>query len=320
MLHSSFFERRARVAFTLVELLVVIAIIGVLVALLLPAVQAARESARRTQCANNFRQVGVGLQNYHSANRTFPPGIVQWDSSFSSGCGPKNTSYWGFGWGAVVLPYIEQSNVHSKFDFQLQLDGSFNVNFKAAGSRIETYLCPTDAEGGGLVEFSSGGRNGPDPREDLRATNIAGISDSADWSCDGLWPSLLSNVDGVFGNQHGCGTKDIGDGTSNTFLIGEVTSDPVNFSGFAWATGSVVDTAEGINGPNTLPGRGSFALTAGGVIWGPRLAGLSSWHLGGCNMGRADGSVRFVSENIPSIIMTQLTTRDGGEVGSDVGY
>ena len=99
-------SRRVRTAFTLVELLVVIAIIGILVALLLPAIQAAREAARRTQCVNNLKQIGLGLQNYHDTYKTFPPGILYWQP------GGGANQMWG--WSALILPQVEQTQLHDQ--------------------------------------------------------------------------------------------------------------------------------------------------------------------------------------------------------------
>ena len=98
--------------------------------------------------------------------------------------------------------------MYSEFNFLTeQLNGTYNYSFIAGGKLAsKRYLCPSDATTGNLVEFSSGGKNGVNPKEDMRETNIACISDSVDWSCDGLWPKLLSFADGMFGNQEGCGS------------------------------------------------------------------------------------------------------------------
>ncbi len=306
-------RRRLMQGFTLVELLVVIAIIGILIALLLPAVQAAREAARRSHCSNNFKQVGLALHNYHDAKKALPAGLTQWGPDFGTKCGPQQTYYFGFAWSAYILPYLEEKNIYSKFDFSKQLDGLPGDNFKAGGLRIETYLCPSDPNGGNLVNFSGGDFNGTDPREDMRGTNIACVVDSNDWSCDGLWPKLFRFTDGMFGSVTGCRFKDVTDGTSKTLMVGEVTGDvKENYSGFFWVGGAQADTRDGINGPFTLPG-GSFQATSGGVSWGMRLSGFSSWHRGGCHFTFGDGSVHFVSENIASTVLAALTTRAKSE-------
>ena len=110
---------RAHRGFTLVELLTVIGIVGVVIALLLPAVQAAREAARRAQCSNNFKQVGLALHSYHDTHRTFPPGMIYWMSSWTRNeCGPQwvprppqSSSWYGLGWAAFILPYMEQDAI-----------------------------------------------------------------------------------------------------------------------------------------------------------------------------------------------------------------
>jgi prepilin-type processing-associated H-X9-DG protein len=304
-----------------VELLVVIAIIGVLVALLLPAVQAAREAARRSQCGNNFRQAGLALHNYHDAVRKFPPGTIMWMHGLGPNCGAPGSAgdYYGFGWSTLILPYLEENTIYDQFDFKLQMSGEFNVNFVTGGKRIETYLCPSDPNGGGLADFSSGGQNGVDPREDLRATNMAAVSDSTDWTCDTnqLWPKELRKANGTFGERDGCRMKQITDGTSKTLLVGEVTGDiPTNYSSFVWASFNLADTLDGINGPFSLPG-GVYASTGPGGILGFRKSGFSSWHPGGCHFVLADGSVRFIADSISAHLLSAYTTRAGGEASND---
>ena len=143
-----------RLGFTLVELLVVIAIIGILIAMLLPAVQAAREAARRMQCCNNFKQVGVALHNYHSTANTFPPG---WQHA-EYDCG-LDFFFEGFGWGTFILPYTERNDVYTN----LTLEGTFPNRFKdaanghvnACGATVNTFLCPTDPQSEPRVEVTN---------------------------------------------------------------------------------------------------------------------------------------------------------------------
>ncbi len=119
-------NRRLRFGFTLVELLVVIAIIGILVALLLPAVQAAREAARRMQCSNNLKQIGLGILNYESAMKRIPPGSIE--SNFIGGF-------------ASILPHLEQGSVYLEYDFGLYYTHPYNV--EVSKQRVSTYLCPS---------------------------------------------------------------------------------------------------------------------------------------------------------------------------------
>ena len=187
--------------FTLIELLVVITIIGVLIALLLPAVQAAREAARRLQCCNHFKQVGIAMQQYECALGCFPPGMIMWDNELMSptlcGVGPRSPyfCYEGFGWGTFILPYLEQRPLYDQFNF---LTGSTPApnsagpgywtppNPTVGQAKIATYLCPSDTQGGEIIYVSSNTALGG-----LPATNMAGVADSINWTCDGKWPKWL---------------------------------------------------------------------------------------------------------------------------------
>jgi prepilin-type N-terminal cleavage/methylation domain-containing protein len=164
-------------AFTLVELLVVIAIIGILIALLLPAVQAARESARRTQCANNVKQMGLAMLNYENVRKQFPMG--QWVSqTCGTGC---NCKTWG--WAAFILPYIEEQTTYSQIDFTKSMFDTMTHNVTAARTKIADYLCPStsireptrtendtigDVDGNGLID-------NPNQGEGFACIDYAGI-------------------------------------------------------------------------------------------------------------------------------------------------
>jgi prepilin-type N-terminal cleavage/methylation domain-containing protein len=316
--------------FTLVELLVVIAIIGILVALLLPAVQSAREAARRSSCQNNFKQVGVAFHNHHSAKNEFPPGLVMYEPGTS--CPEKLPAgeFRGWGWATRLLPYLEEDVTYSQIPFTKT--GYIGVaNRKAAGAKVDAFLCPTDPNGGGeaWVEASTGWRNGPRPQDDFRMTNMAGVADSRDAFCKGGVRAVRPDADGVLFNLKGIDTGKITDGTSHTLMVGEITgaqgehpTEGPAYYGYFWVTWDVQDTSLGINGPTTLPGGRDDAIDPIDGDGGNRHdelyyeIGFSSWHPGGAHFVMADGSTHFVSENIDQALLAKLTTRAEGDVPS----
>src|SRR5688572_9841513 len=173
--------------FTLVELLVVIAIIGVLVALLLPAVQAAREAARRTSCLNNLKQLGLGLHNFHDAKNQFPPGRSPWPAPFST--------------QAHLLPYLEQENLQDLIDFTQST--STGVNLAAANVDVKLFQCPTDGSRGRVPGSTFGGCN--------YVANVGTGVNNGDYLTG----------DGVFLLDRPIGFGDLRDGASNTAALSE---------------------------------------------------------------------------------------------------
>lgn len=281
--------------FTLVELLVVIAIIGVLVALLLPAIQAAREAARRTACMNNFKQVGLAMLNYESAIGSLPQG--QAAAACWNGLASIDDSRWA--WGGQILPYMEATNLHGLINLDLKPHEQPDV----MRTFVDVYLCPSDPQSRELVDFTTF-QNG---LEDAAKTNMDAIVDSTQYWCNGAArvKHISENPDGAFANFSEFKFREFTDGLSNTFLIAEVTGAGAGTNAaHNWAILNTNDTAGGINGPNTLPGDGK---------WSYHNNGPSSFHPGGCHFLLGDGSVHFESEEISASAIGALTTRAGGD-------
>lgn len=291
-----------RRGFTLVELLVVIAIIGILIALLLPAVQAAREAARRMQCASNFKQVGIASHSYHNAIGSFPTGVFMTARGTCSEVRP-NYYYYGWGWGAFILPYLDQVPLYERFDFKLA-DYNTGVSFIASAEFVNTYLCPSDPVGPALVSSTGRGSNGPLPEEDNANTNMAGVADSRDWRCDSQWPRLDGN--GILYSFSDVKVGEVTDGTSSTFLIGEIPNDADNpHRGQFYVSWNIWGTHNPINLALRLPDSNP---------WSSATYSFGSNHPGGCHFVFADGSTQFISEEISNHIYQALATRAGGEV------
>ncbi|MFG0262302.1 MAG: DUF1559 domain-containing protein [Novipirellula sp. JB048] len=296
--------------FTLVELLVVIAIIGVLVGLLLPAVQAAREAARRMQCSNNLKQLGLALHNYHDTHQQFPSATNLARSSVACSDVGQPGTYYGFGWGVMILPFIEQNNVYERFDFSLQLIDPVNWDLESGGMPIASFLCPSSAFTESRCDLTGNitqptGKGG---RDDLARTDYTPVMDSRDWTCDGVWPRRDHN--GIMGHFSKTGFRDIIDGASNTLLLGEHSNGaPGTNHCHMFSAFNAMDTLRGINDPvSTYPG---------GISWNLRDTGFSSYHPGGAHFVLGDGSVRFISENINQVTLSGLATRHGSETLSE---
>lgn len=313
-------RRALRVGFTLVELLVVIAIIGILIALLLPAVQAAREAARRTQCANHFKQVGLACHNYASAKKAFPTGIDMWRSVSPCSWAPvpgNHQQFIGFGWGFFILPYLEENALDAQFNgYKVNHDsvsgnyyGTDARNFKAGATFVETYLCPTSPRERALISCCSTLQNGATAPEDLAETHMAGVADSVDYTCDGTWPD--PKADGVMFQRSRIKPGQVTDGTSKTLMIGEVISSPKDpHLGFFYVTWDVLHTKNGVN----------TSLQNYTPPWDISTHSFASYHPRGCHFAMADGSVQFLVETIRPNVLAALTTRAGGEALVETGF
>lgn len=302
--------RFARHGFTLVELLVVIAIIGMLVALLLPAVQAAREAARRMRCANNLKQIGIATHLYHDNFNAFPSGAVVVNN---------------LAWNVFLLPYIEQSSLYQLFD---QGTGAFNGGANQDGPnknvhalvKVQAYLCPSSPN-----MFST---HPSSTLRDGRKTytshyyGIMGPKLTGTAATTYLFDPVSSGqggfaLQGIMGRDSKTRLANVTDGTSNTLLIGEI-SNPGG-DGASWvrgiAFGTTVAAANGMSSSKNV----NFGIN---VLLTPLSANqfndisFSSYHPRGAQFILSDGAQRFISDNIASGVYKAAASRDGGETTS----
>jgi prepilin-type N-terminal cleavage/methylation domain-containing protein len=304
--------------FTLVELLVVIAIIGILIALLLPAVQAARESARRASCSNNLRQMALALVNFEGVHKHFPHGRTNIDPTMNRKWPVANRASKSndHSWTSLALPFVEEQGIASRYDRKRpwhSLDNRPTVSYP-----IKLFQCPSAESGRVDRDFTS------DPKPatgDYGCTN--GVSRDL-WSFyktqlgggpipDDDSPRLI----GVLGKNFDkptCRVKDIIDGTSKTIMIVECAGRPD-----WWELGKLQ--------PNKTTGEGAgwadpdSGITVAGyaplgtmmVINAKNAAEVYSFHSGGAHCNFADGAVRFINENVAPLVFMALVTRSGRE-------
>ncbi|WP_417380462.1 DUF1559 domain-containing protein [Gimesia sp.] len=301
--------------FTLIELLVVIAIIAILIALLLPAVQQAREAARRSQCKNNMKQFGLAMHNYHDAHGTFPPGyITKTPCSSSAVWSACNQGELGiYSWGTFVLPYIDQAPLYNLLNAgSVTLDQNLaNATVRQSLQQpISVFLCPSDP-GPNLNDYVSASNNYNFTVTDGSATYQIARSDYV--MVANAWDSTTPPVYATqYGPAHGIGFanssirfRDILDGSSNTILVGEraYVYKSNNKVGGANALGfSASNNTQSSSYARKGNGMAVIGLTYNGInaIAGAEhdVRGFSSNHVGGAHFVFCDGSVHFVSENI----------------------
>ena len=309
-----------RRAFTLIELLVVIAIIAVLIALLLPAVQQAREAARRTQCKNNLKQLGLALHNYHDTSNVFP-----YASNY-------NVSVNSHTWVEAVLPYVEQAPLYGKINFNVPNDDAASGNQALfANKRFAFLSCPSNSKSdtlqvNGSTNFTNITADWPVPTQGLGYPLCAGsifpealppdcpgpntyCASEAGGGASASWNSAhTKGGPGVFNRgvtRNSIAT--VSDGTSNTLLAGERLAEGCKNGGAFGSNFPVFFTGQKINSP-------SRNLTNPNEYW--KNCGSSSAHTGGAHFLMADGSVQFLSENIDHITFCRLGDKADGNVAS----
>ena len=342
-------RRRRRLGFTLIELLVVIAIIAVLVALLLPAVQQAREAARRAQCKNNLKQLGLALQNYHDVtSNTFPPGYI------------NTNAVGGWGWMSMILPQLDQGPLYNLLGNASTIP-NFNTAFSAVTpatvtpQTVQTIIravrCPSD--GGpeltapnNNISFNCGRSNyvgvaGTDPAWINAATGGASVSALGTVGTQGnvngpaavngaffvldlsaYDPITAAAYGGLFGANSKLGFRNIKDGSTNVIAVGErytprsttITTDAM---GDATWVGAADDN--GAYGQGMVLGEASVPINAffASSTPQPDTTGFGSLHTGGCHFLMGDGSVRFISNSVNQNTYRQLSRIADGAVVSD---
>ncbi|MEZ6131006.1 MAG: DUF1559 domain-containing protein [Planctomycetaceae bacterium] len=306
--------------FTLIELLVVIAIIAILVALLLPAVQQAREAARRTQCKNNLKQIGLALHNYHDANNSLPSGSIVLLNA-------AGTTYNGHGWTwhASILPYIDQAPMYAAIQgpqdggLGSEQGGTTSAKQTLAGATVmPIFWCPSQPDctlgpqKGGYSPSNYNGNMGTligysgDNCYGGSVTNAAGMRA----------PGGCMNANGVFFISSSVRFRDVIDGLSTTIFVSEVidSGGDANMLGGGGSDRKHCFSGGADSNPPTEMSEYLIAAESNDPINQYTEEAAGSYHVGGAQFALGDGSVRFISENISMTIYQAISTRAGGEV------
>ena len=330
--HRSEIRNQRSRAFTLVELLVVITIIGILISLLLPAVQSAREAARRLQCSNNLKQLGLAIHNYLSAHGCFPPGCVQgWDSSLGNHQNGWNRSTMSdfstnFTWPTMILPFVEQQNIYDMYDFKLSPCDAKNA--LARSQAVMTYVCPNDE-----LQINEpqpgqkgGGSSGVGSWQNMSRQRL---NYAANYGNTGYAQVELGGVafaGGFFTNGRGYTPADIRDGLSNTVAFSEIL--PVHGADYLGPPGDGM-VAEGgqafeayLTPNSTAPDVVCNTCTEQRAILVPCTVNMDDYlqtiasrstHPGGVNSAMGDGSVHWITDSIDVSVWRAMCSSRGNE-------
>lgn len=347
-----------RSGFTIIELLVVVAIIAVLITLTLPAVQQAREAARRVQCRNNLKQLGLSLHSYHSVHRTFPAGYY----SFATNTGIVPTGIridettWdadpGWGWSAMLLPYLEHGNAAATIDFRRSILAADHTDI--IRRKFPVFLCPSvPGDDGPLIVRDNQNKPLIHNGREIELGRSHYVASHGQESCWGECGSTTTTVvftdiysgetteltvhgdvsrvaDGPFFRNSATRIRDVTDGLSNTVFLGEHTSRLSDKTWVGVIPGAIVHPRQRspLNAPDAAatltlvhggPSGGELDITGSPIIhpvnYPARHVGqMQSEHRGGGHVCLGDGSVRFVSENIYLFTWAELSSVGEGEV------
>ncbi|QDU06986.1 DUF1559 domain-containing protein [Gimesia aquarii] len=309
--------------FTLIELLVVIAIIAILIALLLPAVQQAREAARRSTCKNSLKQIGLALHNYHETHRVFPPAYIDSLPTLNSGATEAENKN-GLGWGTMILPFMDQAPLYNNIGSETNgftfnwldanhdgtMDGTAADAIPSSRVILPVFNCPSDPMDGINRDAGSYGKS----------NYLASAATGANAKNGALFVNSRTKM------------RDLSDGSSNTILVSERTTDgdptgstacggsPCNWAGGLWigprnytSPAGWHTSLRGLDVANNGGASTIYMINGSTISWGPAWS-ASSTHVGGAHFLLGDGRVRFISENIDLATYRALVTINGDEV------